>query len=118
MEKVLFFNFLITVGLGITCAKKCIECGLGVNCPVLPAKDCEDVTRPCSCCKECARRVGEQCSWSTVRCASGLMCINDDGEALVHVPRFLTYFKGTCQFVVIQPVVVENTDVTERRNRI
>ncbi|XP_048742315.2 insulin-like growth factor-binding protein 2-B isoform X2 [Ostrea edulis] len=120
MVKLFLIRLFILLVLGIAGAvcMKCIECDSSVKCPALPTKGCEVVQRQCACCKECARKIGEYCSWATARCASGLMCVNDDLEALVNVPRFLTYFKGTCQFVVIPPLVVENTEVTERRNRI
>lgn len=118
MENYCILWLIILVSLGSAMTLACGKCDPDAPCPPLPAKNCDVVQRPCHCCKECARRVGDHCSWATARCASGLMCVNDDGEALVKVPRFLTYFKGTCQFVVIQPIVVENTDVMERRQRI
>nr|XP_022297826.1 perlustrin-like protein [Crassostrea virginica] len=120
MDNHFMFPLFVMGVFGVVAALKCTPCDRFVQCPELPSntKDCEVVQRPCHCCKECARRVGEHCSWATARCASGLMCVNDEGEALVSVPPFLTYFKGTCQFVVIQPIVVENTEVRERRHRV
>lgn len=84
-------------------------------CPSLPLK-CEKARRTCGCCDECAGKFGEPCSARTVRCSTGLLCVNDKGEALETIPWFISRFQGTCQSVLVFPEVDENTEVHERRH--
>uniref|UniRef100_A0A8W8LWZ1 IGFBP N-terminal domain-containing protein n=1 Tax=Magallana gigas TaxID=29159 RepID=A0A8W8LWZ1_MAGGI len=86
MENCCILRLFILVSLGSSMTLACGKCDPDVPCPPLPSKNCDVVQRPCHCCRECARRLGDNCSWATAR--------------------------------VIQPIVVENTDVMERRQRI
>ncbi|KAL5013451.1 hypothetical protein ScPMuIL_007721 [Solemya velum] len=78
------------------------------------AEQCEKVRRPCGCCDECAGNLNDKCSSYSARCATGLMCVSGKGEALESVPWYMFHYEGTCQNVVVRPVVVENMDVQER----
>lgn len=100
------------------CHNKCRHFLTHHSCPVLVNKNCEIVRRFCGCCDECALNLDEKCSANTPRCASGLMCVNSKGEALKIVHHSLKDYVGFCQNVVMSPVVVENTDITERKIRI
>ncbi|VDI44111.1 perlustrin-like protein [Mytilus edulis] len=100
------------------CHNKCRHFLKHHPCPVLMDTNCEVVRRFCGCCDECALNLDEQCSAETPRCADGLMCVNSKGEALKIVHHSLKDYVGFCQNVVMSPVVVENTDITERKIRI
>ncbi|XP_021339755.1 insulin-like growth factor-binding protein 5 [Mizuhopecten yessoensis] len=113
-DSVLFLCVLCLTVSQILGVFRCPPCNKSPRCPHLP-DGCERVTLPCRCCEECARRIGQTCSAYSPRCAAGLMCMNRRGEALERVPRIMKTYHGICQNVVVQPVVMENTDIEERR---
>lgn len=108
----LFFEYLESLSLKNAC-QPCDK--VRDLCPPLPVK-CEKTRRHCGCCDECTGRFGEVCSARTVRCSTGLLCVNERGEVLETVPWYMSRFQGTCQNVLAFPEVSENTDVDERRH--
>lgn len=85
-----------------------------MRCQSLPEK-CRRARRSCGCSTQKEGTFGDMCSASTPRCAKGLLCVNQRGEAIDTVPWFMKRFRGTCQNVLVFPEVVENTEVDERR---
>lgn len=63
------------------------------------SSSCEPVYRHCSCCVECASRLGDICHQMTPPCESHLMCVNDEGEQQHHIGMG-DQFIGRCQLPV------------------
>jgi hypothetical protein len=73
----------------------------GPKCEALPEDDsCEQAFRPCGCCPECAGSEGDECHGMSVKCKTGLSCVNPKtGEAKEEVAWYMHEFRGTCQRV-------------------
>ena len=118
--KILLVIILMTILIEVE-GRRCHSCHKFYKhhtCPQLEHTKCEIVRRECGCCNACALNRGDKCNSKKPRCGSGLMCINEKGEALHRVPHTMKNYIGVCERVVVSPVVVENRDINERRIRI
>jgi len=84
---------------GLSCANCYAKNGtyIGPECTPIPPGSCEETFRPCGCCPECAGQIGDLCHGMTVKCMTGLHCVNDKGEAREEVAWHHYRFRGCCQ---------------------